>query len=130
MKKIKLIEDLYNKALIKGEAVVNGRYFEGGVYGELEPKYEIYIDENHVILYHWGTMTLNYSKAQNMILQYYGQSNSDRDSINTLLDLLGSDERMRYFPSTGRFLTQSQYEKEEEARNELKKTAGGKLHYF
>jgi len=110
MKKIKLIEDLYAKALVKGEAIVNGRYFECGVYGELEPKYEIYINDTHVFLYHWGTMTLNYSKAQNMILQYYGQSNSDRDSINTLLNLLGSDERMRYFPSKDLFISQTDLE--------------------
>lgn len=125
MKKIKLIQDLYNKALIKGEAVVNGRYFEGGVYGELEPKYEIYIEGDYVFLFHWGTMTLNYSKAQNMIMEYYGQSNSDRDSINTLLQLLGSEERVRFFPSTGRFITQSEYEKEEKAQKELKNTLRG-----
>lgn len=125
MKKIKLIEDLYNKALKNGEAVVNGRYYDGFKLGELEPKYEIYIEGNYVFLFHWGTMTLNYSKAQNMIMEYYGQSNSDRDSINTLLYLLGSEERVRYFPSTGRFITQSQYEKEERAQKELKNTLRG-----
>ena len=124
MKKIKLIENLYNKALKNGQATINGRYFNGSTFGELEPKYEIYIDDTHVLLYHWGTLTLNYSKAQNMILQYYGQSNSDRDSINTLLDLLGSTERMRYFPSTGRFLTQSQCEKDEQRLYQVAKEMG------
>lgn len=127
MKRIKLIETLYNKALKNGEATINGRMSLGwGQIGELEPKYEIYIEGDFIFLFHWGTMTLNYNKAQNMIMEYYGQSNSDRDSINTLLELLGSDERMRYFPSTGRFLTQSQCEKDEQRLYQVAKEMGVK----
>lgn len=108
MKYIKTIENLYNKALKNGQATINGRMSLGwGKVGELEPKYEIYINETHVFLYHWGTLTLRYFKPWNEITHYYGQSNSDRDSINTLLYLLGNDERMRYFPSKDLFISQS-----------------------
>ena len=116
MKIIKTIEELYNRAnkqyLKSGEgfARINGRMSYGwGHTGELEEKYSVSIinvdGEKRVTLSHWGTRTATISESQKRALHVYGESNSDRDSINTLLYILGINEgRCRYFPSTGDFV--------------------------
>lgn len=118
MKFIKTIEDLYNRAnkqyLKSGEsegfARINGRMSYGwGHVGQLQEKYSVGIinveGEKRVILSHWGTHTLTINETKKYVSHLYGESNSDRDSINTLLYICYiHGGRCRYFPSTGDFV--------------------------
>ena len=124
MKHIQTIENLYEKAQERyekserlyeheggriGEAVLNGRmshYF--GHKGELEEKYSVTImdveGKPRLYLRHWGTTTLTVEIDTKKLLQFYGESVSDRDSMNTMLNLLDIPGGFRYFPSTDDFV--------------------------
>ena len=104
MKFIKTIENLLEKAENKGQAILNGRYFDGYGLGELEEKYAIEIDGNKLVMRHWGTQTIEIDLSINEIVSYYGESNSDRDSLNTLVYCLGIAPNFRYFPSKDLFI--------------------------
>ena len=104
MKFIKTIEGLLNKAEQKGEAKINGRYNDGYGLGELEEKYAIEIDGNKLVMRHWGTQTIEIDLSVNEIVSYYGESNSDRDSLNTLVYCLGIAPNFRYLPSKDLFI--------------------------
>lgn len=109
MKKIQTIENLYFKALDKGQATINGRMSLGwGMVGELEPKYEIYVNGDIISMYHWGTKTIEYDTLNNSIVEYYGESVSDRDSLNTFLWCVGCNDKFRYFPSKDLFILNSE----------------------
>lgn len=99
MKYIQTIENLYNKAQENGEAILNGRMRDfdfGQTYvGDLEEKYYIGITENEVILRHWGTETLRINKHTKEVISWYGESRSDADSMNTLLDIV--ENKTTYF---------------------------------
>lgn len=104
MKFIKTIETLLNKAENKGQAILNGRYFDGYGKGEIEEKYAIEIDGNKLIMRHWGTQTIEIDLNMKEIDSYYGESNSDRDSLNTLVNCLGIAPNFRYLPSKNLFI--------------------------
>lgn len=107
MKFIKTIENLLEKAENKGEAILNGRMSLGwGMIGDLEEKYAIEIDGNKLVMRHWGTQTIeiDLSVEGNRIVSYYGESNSDRDSLNTLVYCLGIAPNFRYLPSKDLFI--------------------------
>ena len=105
MKFIKTIENLLNKAEQKGEAILNGRMNQGwGMFGELEEKYAIEIEDNKLIMRHWGTQTVEIDLSRNKIISYYGESVSDRDSLNTLVYCLGMEPNFRYLPSKDLFI--------------------------
>src|SRR5699024_3363334 len=124
MKHIKTIENLYLKALERyekserlyeheggkfGEAILNGRmshYY--GHKGELEEKYSVTIIDvegnPRLYLRHWGTITLAIKLDTKEILKFYGESVSDRNSMNTILNLLDIPQGFRYFPSRDEFV--------------------------
>lgn len=126
MKHIQTIENLYEKAQERyeksersheheggriGEAILNGRmshYF--GHKGELEEKYSVTImdveGKPRLYLRHWGTTTLTVELDTKELLQFYGESVSDRDSMNTMLSLLGMKGMFRFFPSRDEFVYQ------------------------
>lgn len=105
MKFIKTIETLLNKAENKGQAILNGRYRDwNGYVGEIEEKYAIEIDGNKLIMRHWGTQTIEINLRTKEIVSYYGESNSDRDSLNTLVYCLGIAPNFRYLPSKDLFI--------------------------
>ena len=104
MKFIKTIEGLLSKAEQKGEAILNGRYFDGYSKGELEEKYAIEIEGHKLIMRHWGTQTIEIDLSTNKIISYYGESVSDRDSLNTLVYCLGIEPNFRYLPSKDLFI--------------------------
>lgn len=105
MKFIKTIENLLQKAEEKGTAQINGRMsLWGGAKGDLEEKYAIEIEGHKLIMRHWGTQTIEIDLSTNKIISYYGESVSDRDSLNTLIYLLGVPGKFRYFPSTDKFI--------------------------
>lgn len=100
----KQLEKLIEKALYKGEAVVNGRKsYWGGNKGELEEKYAIVIEGNILKLRHWGTETLAIDTCKKKVLEWYGESNSDRDSMNYIKDKFGIEGMFRYRPSIDEF---------------------------
>lgn len=99
----KQLETLLEKALYKGEAVVNGRKSYWGGKGELEEKYAIVVDNNIVKLRHWSTETLVIDTCKKKVLEWYGEGVSDRDSMNYILDKFGISGRFRYRPSIEEF---------------------------
>lgn len=108
MKEIKTIVDLVERAgnNKSGFARVRARMNYGwGQTGNLEEKYSIRFseDERFVTLKHWGTVTLVLDLEDRRIVQIYGESNSDRDSINTLLNLYGFPFHTHYYPSREEF---------------------------
>ncbi|VEV89147.1 TreP [Staphylococcus phage Stab22] len=105
MKFIKTIENLLEKAENKGEAILNGRMNMGwGMVGALEEKYAIEILGNKLVMRHWGTQTIEIDLSMKEIVSYYGESNSDRDSLNTLVYCLGIAPNFRYLPSKDLFI--------------------------
>lgn len=100
----KQLEKLIEKALYKGEAVVNGRKsYWGGSKGELEEKYAIVIEGNILRLRHWGTETLVVDTRKQEVLEWYGEGVSDRDSMNYIKDKFGIGGMFRYRPSVDEF---------------------------
>lgn len=83
---------------------LNGRMFDGwSGYGELEEKYKVSIDNDIVKLYHWGTKTLEIDTAKQTVLDIYGESVSDRDSVNYMLSRFGIPFHVHYYPSREEF---------------------------
>lgn len=103
----KQLENLIQKAQETGFARINGRqreYSFGHVYvGDLEEKYAIEIDDGIVRLRHWGTQTLEMNTVTKKITDIYGISNSDRDSVNYLLDRFDMPYHTHYYPSRAEF---------------------------
>ena len=101
---MKTLEKLIERAERKGEATLNGRMSYGyGQVGELREKYAVKIDGNIVQLRHWGTETLVIDTAKRKVVEFYGESNSDRDSMNFMLSEFNIDGRFRYRPSIHEF---------------------------
>jgi len=104
MKFIKTIETLYERATRKGQATLNGRMNYYGYVSELQEKYAIEIEDGVLRMRHWGTETIKIDLKTKKIIEYYGESVSDRDSLNTILELTGIDGHFKYFPSKGEFV--------------------------
>lgn len=103
LKMSRLLENLVTKAQEKGFAKVNGRKFEYGCLGILEEKYSIEIKNNIVRLNHWGTQTLEIDIDNKKVISVYGISNSDRDSINFILNEYNLPFHVHYYPSRDAF---------------------------
>lgn len=106
----KTLERLLERAQLKGEAILNGRMSYHGYKGDLEEKYAISIENDILELRHWGTTTLVINTSNQTILEWYGESNSDRDSMNFILSKFDINGRFKYRPSIDEF---SLVEKEE-----------------
>ena len=107
---IKTVVNLIEKAQSRigedgtGRAQLNGRMRYFGYTGRLEEKYAVSFNENKFHLYHWGTKTLTIDLAVGRLEEFYGESVSDRDSMNTVLRYFGLDGGFRYFPSKHEFI--------------------------
>lgn len=103
----KIITNLLNKATTTGYANVNGRmHYEYGLQGELESKYSATIDNDVLTFTHWGTKTLELDlKGASTIIEFYGESVSDRDALNGVLEFFGltSLGRFHFYPSMNKF---------------------------
>lgn len=101
---MKTLEKLIERAGRKGEATLNGRMSYGyGQVGNLKEKYAVKINDNIVQLRHWGTETLVIDTAKKEVLDWYGESVSDRDSMNYMLSEFGVNGRFGYRPSIDEF---------------------------
>ena len=107
---IKTVINLIEKAQSRidengtGRAQLNGRMREFGYTGPLEEKYAVSFNESKFHLYHWGTKTLTIDLSAGRLDEFYGESVSDRDSMNTVLEYFGLDGVFRYFPSKCEFI--------------------------
>ena len=99
----KQLQNLVEKAQEKGFAKVNGRQREYGYVGRLEEKYAIEIENNIVRLRHWGTQTLEIDTVNKKVLDVYGISNSDRDSVNFILNKYNMPYHTHFYPSREEF---------------------------
>lgn len=92
-KTIDLIEKMFDKV----NPYKNGGYDEITVNRQGNEVYKLVQslnNGNEFKLFHYGTLTLHYVNGE--IVYYYGESTSDRDSLNTLLDCLHYNHR-EYF---------------------------------
>ena len=99
MKKIKTVINLIEKAEEKGFAKINGRYYGG----QKMEKYAVAIENGILQLRHWETVTLELDIYDKKISYYYGESKSDADSINTVLDYFNIKGQASYRPSINKF---------------------------
>ena len=104
---MKTLEKLFIKAQKTGRANLNGRIIDrdfGYIYkGDIESKYLVTLSNNILTLEHWGTETLKINILTKEIIEYYGESVSDRDSMNYTLAYFGINGKFRYFPSKEKF---------------------------
>ena len=103
IKMSKQLQNLVEKAQEKGFARVNGRQREYGYVGKLEEKYAVEIKNNIIKLRHWGTQTLEIDTVNKKVLDVYGISNSDRDSINFILSKFNMPYHTHFYPSRYEF---------------------------
>lgn len=108
---IKTVVNLIEKAQSRidsngiGRAQINGRMRGNwGYVGPLEERYAVSFNGNKLHLYHWGTKTLTIDFSVGRLEEFYGESVSDRDSMNTILKYFELDGRFRYFPSKHEFI--------------------------
>ena len=99
----KQLENLVAKAQEKGFARVNGRQRGYGYVGNLEEKYAVEIENNIVKLRHWGTQTLEIDTVNKKVLDVYGIGNSDRDSVNFILNKYNIPYHTHFYPSREEF---------------------------
>ena len=99
----KQLQKLVEKASVKGFARVNGRQRDYGYVGKLEEKYAVEIENEIVRLRHWGTQTLEIDTVNKKVLDVYGISNSDRDSVNFILNEFKMPYHVHYYPSRCEF---------------------------
>lgn len=99
----KTLDKLINRAEEKGFARLNGRQRGYGYVGDLEEKYSVEIKNNTVVLNHWGTETLRIDTVNKKILYIYGESVSDRDSVNHMLYRFKMPYHVHFYPSRYEF---------------------------
>ncbi|MDN6292525.1 MAG: hypothetical protein L0J35_05580 [Tetragenococcus halophilus] len=99
----KTLEKLIAKAEVKGFARLNGRKHDYPHIGKLEEKYAVKIEDNTVTLGHWGTQTLKIDTRNKKVLNIYGVSNSDRDSVNYVLGKFDMPYHVHFYPSRYEF---------------------------
>ena len=102
----KLLTNLLNKATTKGQANINGhKSYDYGYKGPLESKYSATIKNDILTFTHWGTKTLELDLKGRTIIDYYGESVSDRDSLNDVLDYFNFNNlgRFHFYPSKDLF---------------------------
>ena len=101
-----LLTNLLNKVTQSGQANVNGRISYGyGYKGPLESKYSATIENDILTFTHWGTKTLELDLKGQTIIEYYGESVSDRDSLNDVLNYFNFNGlgRFHFYPSKDLF---------------------------
>lgn len=103
MKKIQIIQNLYDSARLRafrsdaGIGVASLKRQGRQVYSvKFNQRYGL------VELIHYGTTTIRYDLNHHSLLYWYGESVSDRDSMNTFLSCVGDNENyFRYGPVMG-----------------------------
>ena len=101
----KILTKLIERAERTGSANLNGRKSHYSEYDnrDLREKYHIAIDNNILEFRHWGTTTLVANIETKEVLQFYGISISDRDSLNYIASHFKLPYYFRYLPSKNEF---------------------------
>lgn len=111
----KQLQTIIEKAVAKGFANVNGRYY---IYyqgqSELESKWQARYNKDTDVfeLDHWGTniIILEQFSTFPLVAHVYGQSKSDRDALVQLFNYCGrNDFRVSYRPSKDEFYVKAQF---------------------
>lgn len=100
----KLLTNLIAKAEKNGEATINSKQYGRDKLDEPIEKYYISIQNNVLLLRHWGTTTLILNLNNKQIIEYYGESVTDKDSLNFITSYYNIPVRFRYLPSTDQFI--------------------------
>lgn len=105
MKIIKTVEKLIERAERKGVATLNKKVNDGYyTYSPVTKEvYRVEKDGNIFTLYHYETKTCQVDTAKNEILDVYGESISDADSIFTFLHYFDIVLTFGYKPVNGGF---------------------------
>ena len=101
-----LLNNLLNKATQSGQANINGRMsYDYDYKGPLESKYSATIKNDILTFTHWGTKTLELDLKGRTIIEYCGESVSDRDSLNDVLGYFNFNGlgRFHFYPSKDLF---------------------------
>ncbi len=71
--------------------------------GEVVYEVIVDLDSNLYTLKHYGTVTIHYNKQTGELISWYGESVSDRDSMNTFMYCVnpGTPYYFRYGPNMG-----------------------------
>lgn len=99
----KTIAKLIERAERTGSANLNGRMHDYNYIGSLEEKYHIEIHDNILTFRHWGTDTLKADLSTKKVLEFYGQSVSDRQSLNYVCSHFNLHYSFRWLPSKCEF---------------------------
>ena len=103
----KTLSKLIERAERTGSANLNGRmvYYDYGSYykDDLREKYHIEIDNNILEFRHWGTTTLVADLSTKEVSQFYGESVTDRQSLNFIASHFNLPYYFRYLPSKCEF---------------------------
>ena len=99
----KTLSNLIERAERTGSANLNGRLNDYNYIGSIEEKYHIELHDNILEFRHWGTETLKADLATNKVISFYGQSVSDRDSLNYVANHFKLPYYFRYLPSKDEF---------------------------
>lgn len=111
----KTLQNIIEKAVSKGYANVNGRYY---IYyqgqSELESKWQARYNKDTDVfeLDHWGTniVILEQFSTFPLVAHIYGQSKSDRDALVQLFNYCGrNDFYVSYRPSKDEFYVKAQF---------------------
>lgn len=111
----KQLQTIIEKAISKGFANVNGRYY---IYyqgqSELESKWQARYNKDTDVfeLDHWGTniIILEQFSTFPLVAHIYGQSKSDRDALVQLFQYCGrNDFHVSYRPSKDEFYVKAQF---------------------
>lgn len=103
----KQLSNLIEKAQRKGSATLNGRmvYYDYGTSykDDLREKYFISLENNILIVRHWGTETLKADLSNKKVISFYGESVSDRKSLNFIVSYFDLPYYFRWLPSKEEF---------------------------
>ena len=99
----KTLSNLIERAERTGSANLNGRLNDYNYIGSIEEKYHIELHDNILEFRHWGTETLKADLATNKVISFYGQSVSDRDSLNYVAKHFSLPYSFRWLPSKDEF---------------------------
>lgn len=88
-KKVETVITLMKRAERKGVAIKRARQRDMWGVGDLKEVYRVENDGKTVSLYHYETLTAKVNLENMQLIEIYGESRSDSDSVATFLSELG-----------------------------------------
>lgn len=88
-KKVETVITLMKRAESKGKAIKRARQRDRWGVGDLQEVYRVENNGKTVSLYHYETLTAEVDLENMQLIEVYGESRSDSDSVATFLSELG-----------------------------------------